>query len=169
MEITTSLDLPATPDQAYAVLTDETFHDAKCAETSTGSYTVTITPQPGQRDQGAVVRTSRELPTDDLPDVVKGFVGSTLTVIEVITWGAAAADGSRAGAVELTIEGAPLSMRGTVTLTSTATGSREDFRGDLKAKVPFIGGKVEQAAAGPIRAAIDIETRMLAERLAAQS
>ena len=37
---------------------------------------------------------------------------------------------------------------------------------ELKANVPFIGGKIERAAAEPINAAIDIETGLLREWLA---
>jgi len=37
---------------------------------------------------------------------------------------------------------------------------------ELKAHVPFIGGKIEQAAADPIRTAIGIETGLLREWLA---
>jgi hypothetical protein len=46
------------------------------------------------------------------------------------------------------------------------TGTVEDVDGDLKASVPFIGGKVEKAVGPPLRAAIakeqEIGTRWLA-------
>ena len=37
---------------------------------------------------------------------------------------------------------------------------------ELKANVPFIGGKIERAAAEPIQGAIEIETGLLREWLA---
>ena len=161
MRISASRDFPAPVDRVHAVLTDQAFQEAKCAATSTGVYTVTITPAV----DGTRVEASRDLPTDTLPDALKSVVGSTLKIIETVTWGAAAADGSRTGSVDLRIEGVPVTMVGAASLTPTAAGCTESFEGELKAKIPFVGGKVEQSASGPIQLAIETEFSMVAERL----
>ncbi len=166
MRISAAIELPADVESAYAVLTDQSFQDAKCAATSDGVYTVAIRPAAAGLAAGSVVEAHRELPTDGLPDALKSLVGATLTVVEQVTWGPADSTGVRRGTVALRIEGVPLTLTGTAVLTPTASGCHEAFEGDLKAKIPFFGSKVEQAAYEPIRFAIDTEMTMLRERLA---
>ena len=48
-------------------------------------------------------------------------------------------------------------MNGTVRLGPAGSGTRIDVDGDLKAKIPLLGGKVEKAAEGPILGAIEKE------------
>jgi len=161
--VTTREELAGTPEEVYALLTDQAFQEAKCEATTVGGpYTAEI----GESRSGDRVTTQRELPTDDLPDVARSFVGEKLTIIEVFEWSTAADDGSRTASVDMHVKGAPLTLKGTLRLEPSATGSVEMLDAELKANVPFIGGKIEQAAYGPIRTAIDIETRLLREWLA---
>ena len=51
-------------------------------------------------------------------------------------------------------------------LEPSGSGTRQVLDADLKANVPFIGGKIERAAAEPIEGAIEIETALLKEWLA---
>ncbi|MGG5260807.1 DUF2505 domain-containing protein [Phycicoccus avicenniae] len=162
MRLTRREQLPATPEEVYAVLTDPAFQEAKCAATTEGgAYTAEVTP-------GAVgdrVHTSRELPADGLPDVARSFVGATLTVVEDYVWGAPAADGSREASVDLHVKGAPLTLKGTLRIVPDGAGSAEVLDAELKANVPFVGGKIEKAAAEPINAAIGVEVELLRGRL----
>ena len=163
MRMTTREELAGTPEEVYALLTDQAFQEAKCEATTVGGpFTAGID---GSRS-GARVTTQRELPTDDLPDVARSFVGEHLTIIEVLEWSAAADDGSREAVVDMHVKGAPLTLKGTVRIRPSASGTVETLDAELKANVPFIGGKIEQASAGPIRTAIDIEFRLLREWLA---
>ncbi len=163
MRMTTREELAGTPEEVYALLTDQAFQEAKCEATTVGGpFTAEID---GNRN-GARVTTQRELPTDDLPDVARSFVGERLTIIEVLEWSAAADHGSREALVDMHVKGAPLTLKGTVRIQPSASGTVETLDAELKANVPFIGGRIEQAAAGPIRTAIDIEFRLLREWLA---
>ncbi len=162
MRLTSTADLSASPDAVYAVLVDQAFQEAKCAATSSGEYAATATPEA----QGATVTTRRHLPTDTLPDAVRGLIGEELTIHETLRWGAPGAGGARSAAVELRVDGVAVTMQGTVTLAPAgAGGTRHAFEGDLKAKIPFFGGKVEQSASGPIQSAIEVELELLRERL----
>ena len=163
MRLTTREELDGTVDEVFALLTDQAFQEAKCAATTDGGATaVEITGNaPGRR-----VRTTRELPSDGLPDVARSFVGEHLTVIEVQEWSGPAADGSRESALDIHVKGAPLTIKGTLRLEPSGSGTVEVLDAELKANVPFIGGKLEKAAAGPISAAIEIETGLLREWLA---
>jgi hypothetical protein len=94
------------------------------------------------------------------------MVGQTLKVTETQDWGPASDDGSRQGTVEMAVAGAPISLKGTMSLRPGGPGTVETLDSELKAKVPLIGGKIEKAAAPPIEEAIDIEGRTASEWLA---
>lgn len=162
MRLTRRERLGASPEAVYALLTDEGFQQEKCDRTAQGG-TSSVAVEP--TGVGHRVRTSRELSSSGLPDAARSFVGDTLTIVEVYDWGGPGADGSREASVELHVKGAPLSLRGTLRLEPDGDGSVEVLDADLKANVPFIGGKIEQSAAEPINAAVDTEVSMLRERL----
>ncbi len=154
--------LDGSPEDVYAVLTDPAFQEEVCEATTAGDgHSVEVTP----RTTGARVRTERDLPSDGLPDVARSFVGEKLTVVEVHEWSAPLPDGSRESALDMHVKGAPLTLKGTLRLEPDGEGTVEVLDAELKANVPFIGGKIENAAAGPIDTAIDIETRLLREHL----
>ena len=156
MQVNAKIPYAATTEQVFAMLTDDTFVQQVCEATGALRQEVTITPAAG----GATVTTRRDLATDEIPDFVKRFVGSTLTVLRVDRWGGAAADGSREGSLSVEIVGAPVRMTGTLRLSPTDAGSIEDVDGDLRASVPLIGSKVERAAEPAIRSALGKEEQL---------
>ncbi|MEO5981231.1 MAG: DUF2505 domain-containing protein [Pedococcus sp.] len=162
MKIATTMEYAATPQEVFAVLTDQAFQEAKCAATAAIKYSASITRSGG----GATIRTERILPSEGLPDFAKNMVGETLKVVETQTWGAASADGSRTGTLEMAVAGVPVALGGTLALAPGGPGSIEHLDADLKAKIPLIGGKIEKAAAKPIRESIDIEAATAKEWLA---
>jgi hypothetical protein len=164
VQLTTREELKGTVDEVYALLTDPAFQEAKCLATTDDShqFTVDVTSSPGT----ARVRTERHLPSETLPDVAKSFVGEHLTIIEVHTWSLPGPDGSRESALDLHVKGAPLTLKGTLRLEPSRGGTVQVLDAELKANVPFIGGKIERAAAEPIQGAIEIETGLLREWLA---
>ena len=162
MRLTTREEFESAPEAVFAVVSDQEFQRAKCAATSTGRFTVTVSMS-GDR---TLVRSERHLPSDGLPDVARSFVGPELTVVELQDWGPADADGTRRGRVGLHVKGAPLTLKGEVMLAPGGRGSLETLDGHLRANVPFISGRIEEAAAQPILAAIGIEAETLREFLA---
>ena len=99
------------------------------------------------------------MPTAQFPDFVRSMVGATITVTEVDDWGAARPDGSRAGTITVSISGAPLRLTGTLALHPASSGATADIEADLKASIPFLGGRLESAAAPAILAAVRAEER----------
>ncbi len=162
MRLTTREEFETSPEAVFAVIRDEEFQHAKCHATSTGKFSVDITEN-GDR---TVVRSRRHLPSDGLPDAARSFVGDELTVIETQDWGPADDDGTRVCRVDLHVTGAPLTFRGEAVLAPGGQGTIESLDGELKANVPFIGGRIEKAAADPILAAITLEATTLREFLA---
>ena len=162
--MTTRDELAGTVDEVYALYTDPAFQEAKCVATTDDSnrFSVDVTFGPNTHR----VRTERHLPSQTLPDVAKSFVGEHLTIIEVHTWSLPGPDGSRESVLDLHVKGAPLTLKGTLRLEPSRGGAVQVLDAELKANVPFIGGKIERAAAEPIQTAIDIETGLLREWLA---
>ena len=83
-------------------------------------------------------------------------------------WGRPAADGSRTGTIHIGIGDAPVAMQGGLRMRVDGRGTRIDIDGDLKARVPLVGGRIERAAEPSIRAAIDIEQEVGEKWLAAR-
>ena len=153
MKITETFEYAAAPEQVFAMLADPAFQAAKCEATHPISHTASVTPK---GDQTEIV-TRRVLPTDDFPDFAKSMIGAKIAVTETVIWSRASVDGSRTGTISLSIGDAPISMNGTMKLAPSAVGTRIEIDGDLKAKIPLIGGKIEKAAAPSIIKAIDKE------------
>jgi len=154
MKISAVIDYPATALEVFAMLADEDFQNRKCAATGARRHTVSIREQ----DHRTIIVTTRDMGTDEFPSFVKNMVGETLSVTETQDWGPAGTDGARQGRLTVDIAGAPIDLEGTLLLKPDGKGSVESIDGDLKAKVPILGSKIEQAAAPAIKSAIRVES-----------
>jgi hypothetical protein len=153
VKVTAQIRFAADPAATFAVLVDKAFQEEVCRATGSVGTEVSIDESAG----GATIRTSRELPTADFPDFLRKFVGDTVHVVRVDSWGPAAADGARDGTITVEIKGAPVRLSGTITLRAQGGETVEDVQGDLKASVPLLGGKIEKAVAPSIRGAVGKE------------
>jgi hypothetical protein len=164
VRVTAEIRYAATPEEVFTMLTDKTFQDRKLSRTGALSWSAEVRQENG----GAVVTSTRALPTDQVPDAFRALVGQQITINQTESWGPAAPDGSRTGTLVVEVAGAPVRMNATLSLTSSGTGSVEVVDGELKARVPLVGGRIERAAEPAVRAAIDAEERIgqawLAER-----
>lgn len=146
----------ATPAQVFEMLLDTTFQERKCVANGAVDYDVDVTEYD---DGSAMITTHRHLPTDEVPDFVRAFVGETVKVTQIDDWGPAAADGAREGSIVVEIAGAPVRLTGTLRLVPEKDGTTQHLDGDLKASVPLIGGKIEKATEPAILGAIRVEER----------
>lgn len=157
MEIRSQSQFAATPQQVFAMLTDEAYLTEVCRASQATSHQVAV--------EGTTTRTRRELAA---PAAAAKFTGPTLTVSEEIAWGPEQADGSRIGELALTVAGQPVTMKGQVHLSPAGEGTVVDVVGDLKVNVPLVGRKLEQSAAPAIAEGIEVQqhvgNRWLAER-----
>jgi Protein of unknown function (DUF2505) len=153
MRIARVSEYTATVHEVFAVTADPTFQDAKVAATRPISFSATV----AESGEQTLIMTERVLTSDGLPDFVKTIVGPTFTIVEHQEWGPAGVDGSRLANVDIHVKGAPVTLRGTISLTPVAEGTLEDLVTELKARIPLLGSKIERAAAVPIERALDIE------------
>lgn len=156
MRISAALHYPADPATVFAMLTDRAFQDRKLGGTGALSWEVEVTT-----DGDATRITSRRaLPTDQVPEAFRAFVGDRLTLTQTETWEPAAPDGTRRGRMVVEVGGTPVRLEATLRLTAEGAGTVEQVEGDLQAKVPLFGGRIEKAAEPAVRAAIDAEERI---------
>jgi hypothetical protein len=153
MKISAIIDYTATPQDVFDMLADEEFQNRKCKATGALQHTVSITT----RDNRTLIVSTRDLPSDRFPHFVKSMVGDTLKVTETQDWGPSVADGSRRGILRVEIAGAPVHLLGTLLLEAGGPGTVEEIEADLKARIPILGGKVEEAAAPAVQSAIRVE------------
>lgn len=146
-----SWDAPA--DRVFAMLLDPKFQEAKCAATGALNFSVSV------QEEGPVqvIETKREMSTEGLPDNVARLVGNTLKIVETQQWGDAAGDGSRSADLEVAISGLPINYVGQIRMTPDGDSTSMAVEGDLRARIPLFGGKVESAAAPGISEGVQIE------------
>jgi hypothetical protein len=165
VRLTAEIRYDADPDAVFAMLADPDFQQRRCVATGALEQDVVVE----EFDDGATtVTVHRTMPTDEIPDFVRTFVGQTLVVSEIQDWPATGADGNRAGTLALEIKGAPVRMTGSLRLLREGDGCIEEIDCELKASVPLVGGRIEKAIEPAIRAAVRVEERTgrqwLAER-----
>jgi Protein of unknown function (DUF2505) len=147
---------PADPSVVFRMMVDPAFQEAKCTATGSVEHEVDVDEH---EDGGATIISRRSMPTDQVPDVFRTFLGSAVRLHETQEWQPVAADGTRTGSIVVTIEGIPVRFTGTMVLAADGTGSHEHIDGQLKASVPLIGGRIERAAEPAVLAAIRVEQR----------
>lgn len=152
MELKLSASYDATPEEVFAIVTDATFREQACEKTKALSYDVQVTESGGD----TIVRVSREMPANDVPDIARKFVGQTLTLVQTETWHAAAADGSRRADVVGEISNTPVTLKGTASISGDGQAVQAiDL--DVKVAVPLIGKKMEPFVVDAIRSGLQKE------------
>jgi hypothetical protein len=147
---------PATVEQTFASRVEQGVREQACRESGALSYDVSIS---ATEDGGAQVRVRRVLPAR-VPDLVRRFVGESLTVDQVEQWSPALPGGTRSATVRVTVQGQPASMSGSMLLAPTADGSSELVTGEVKVAIPILGRQVEPEIVKVIESALRVEQRV---------
>jgi hypothetical protein len=153
MKISDIIEFAAAPAEVFAMFADEEFQNRKCVATGAIRHTVSITA----RGDRTIIVSTRDMPSAGFPSFVKSMVGETLAVTETQDWGPSGTDGVRHGKLAVEIAGAPVSLHAVLSLASSGQGTVETIEGDLKARIPLLGNKIEESAAPAIQTAIRVE------------
>lgn len=153
MELKLSASYDATPEEVFAIVTDATFREQACERTKALSYDVKVS----ESGADTVVRVQREMPSDEVPDIARKFVGQTLTVVQTETWHPAKPDGSREAEVHGEITNTPVSLKGTASIKAEGGRAVQAIDLDVKVAVPLIGKKIEPFVVEAIKAGLTKE------------
>lgn len=162
---------PGDPQRVAQLLADPAVLDRLLTASDALSHEVDVQGGPEGR---FVVTIERVLPTDELPEMARRFVGASMRLRQVDTWEAPAADGSRTGTTELQVPGAPVTATATTGLRPVRTGvvpgrgvhTEHSVSGTLTAAVPLLGGKIERVAEEPVVRALRDQEREIGQLLA---
>jgi hypothetical protein len=156
MALSASTTLPHSVDRVAAVFANEDFqrHTSELVGGTLESFKV------DGDVAGAFSTTSvRTLPTTRLPEIARKFVGESLTVTQLEAWEAPAADGSRQSSISLKIAGAPLDVSAVQRLIADGGSTRVELEGNVSSSVPFLGGKIADAAEPMVGKALNIQSQ----------
>jgi hypothetical protein len=154
--------LDADVERVFAVLCDHGFLLEKFAALGheDGEVLETVAVGDGYR-----IRTRRvvEIP---LPSIAKKVLSPRNTIEQVDDW-EAPTDRGRRGTWVTSTKGAPVELRGEVKLTANESGGcTYEVTGELKVKVPLVGGKIAGALSGDAQREMDADVTFLAKYLA---
>ena len=144
--LTRSFALAADVETVFAALSSEGWAHRKAEVLRDGSQVVRreVTP-----DSGVLLVVSRELP-EGVPGFLERFLPRDGRANQTDDWAPAGADGSRRGRWSAEVPGAPAQVGGTMRLEPAAGGCTYTIEGDVKVRVPLVGGKAEQFLAGMV-------------------
>src|SRR4029450_3192655 len=138
MDFTETLSYDATTDQVFAMLCDEKFREEVCRASNAIRYGVNIVPA----EDSAKVLVSRVIAAD-VPDFAKALVGPEIEILQTEEWHPPSPSGVRIADLRIEIPGKPGHLIGTVTLRPEGSGTTEIIAGELRVRIPFLGGKLE--------------------------
>ncbi len=155
------LALPTDPASAFALLTDPGYVEDVARATGGQDPEASVT---AGADGGATIVSRRSLPAE-VPSYARALVGDTIAITETRLFGAASPDGTREGTVTVEFDGAPMTMAGTLHLAAEGAGTVVRIDLEVKASVPFVGGKVERFGADQIERFLAKEEQVAVARL----
>ncbi|MGP9538982.1 DUF2505 domain-containing protein [Brachybacterium sp. AOP43-C2-M15] len=157
MKLRETLNLPLPPRAAAEMYADPEYTEIRRGTLGATSAESTLDGDPS----GAfTVRTELSMPTDRVPDMVRPFVGSSVTIHEEQAWSATEPDGSRSGTMRLDVAGTPAGLTASVRLSPTGERSSSvEIDGELVAKIPLIGPRLEKAAVPYVSTVLQAEER----------
>lgn len=165
MKIIETITHRADPSRVFAMLTDPAYQVRRCERSGAADENVVV--EPGANGEPTVI-TSRYLPTDDLADVVKPFVGNSLLVEEIVRWSPANADGERWGAMTMDFPGLPVTVTGGQRLRPgpEAGTCEQEVDADLEVNVPLVGQRIAEQVRSQIGRLVEMERDLAREWLA---
>lgn len=155
MHLSTRHEYPASPSAVAAMLQNPDF--LRRVATRAGAIEAEVSVGDAITELSLVL---------EAPDMISSFVGSTLRLVQSVTWQPAAADGSRRHRVEIAVPGLPVTMYADGVLSPDDAGTVASYEGELIVRIPLLGKKIEQQAAPVVLHALDVQSEVGREWLA---
>lgn len=149
MQINSRQTYAATPAQVLAMMTDEAYLAACCDRFGAKERTISV--------DGTTTTIHMQLPS---PAQVQKFVGATMGMNQVISWGEAGADGSHHGRLQMSVDKMPVNVSGSAVMRPVADGTEVEYLTELTVKIPLLGKKLEAEAAPVAQRALDAQEQV---------
>lgn len=140
MDLLTKLRFDADPATVFAMFVDEEFIARKVRAANAINHRASVT----RAGDEVTIRLLRQMPPD-VPDFLRRFVGETIDLDQTDVWRPAASDGTRHGTIAIDMVGKPVTLRGTMRLERDGGVTVTTVDAKIKASVPLVGGKIEDA------------------------
>ncbi len=162
MKYSHQLSYDATPDEVAAMLADPAFREKVCDAMDAVRRDVSISGS----GAGMQVTVDQTQPSKGIPSFAKKFVGDQIQIVQTERW-----DSATHADLAVEIPGKPGHLKGAIDLAPAGDGTAETVSGEIKVKIPVVGGKLEGLIGELLTEALRTENRVgrawLSERRAA--
>ena len=152
-ELKASMCFHGTPAQVLMMLCNNSYLEAKCADTVASSYEVT------QDHEATQICVTRALEAD-LPDMAKALLSEQLIFTEIQRWDPLGDQQEAKGTLHISIKGAPAHISGTLALHPCPIGTCIDISGDISVAIPIFGTKAEKLIAQEVQSICQHEEKI---------
>jgi Protein of unknown function (DUF2505) len=151
MKFTHQMTYDASPADVHAMLVDPAFRAKVCTAMHATQQSVRVEPA----DPGVTVVVDQTQPARRIPSFAQKVVGDEIRIVQRERW-----TSTDRASLALEIPGKPGTMDGDITLVPAGSGTTETVTGDVRVKVPFVGGRLEGLVADLLEAAMRTEERV---------
>ena len=145
------LSYDASPEAVAVMLADPAFREQVCEALHVLRHDVSVQGA----GAGMTVVVDQTQPAQGVPSFAKKFVGDEIRIVQRETW----RDTTNAD-LDIEIPGKPGTMTGGITLVGDAARTVETVTGDIRVKLPLVGGRIEGMVADIFRAALRAEEKV---------
>jgi carbon monoxide dehydrogenase subunit G len=151
MKFSHTMTYDAPPADVQAMLADPVFREKVCAAMNAVRHDVSIDGS----GKGMKVVVDQTQPAQGIPSFAKKFVGDEIRIVQRESW----KDESKAS-LTVEIPGKPGDFKGDIDLDDDGDGTKETVAGEIKVKIPMVGGKLEGLIGDLLRSALKSEERV---------
>jgi hypothetical protein len=94
-------------------------------------------------------------PAQGVPSFAKKFVGEEIRIVQRETW-----RDTTSADLDIEIPGKPGTMQGSITLAGDGAHTVQTVAGDIRVKLPLVGGRIEEMVGDIFRSALRTEQRV---------
>jgi hypothetical protein len=158
---TRSHEFDASVDRIFDLLTTEESVVARYGAAGFGDVKVVSRSIEGSRLEIAVERTE----SGNLPGPLAKLTSGAVRLRQTDTWAAIKDKNERRATWKVSTRGVPVTISGEILIEATSSGATLTQSGEVAAKIPIMGGKIEAMSIEQTKAKLDDEWRWLAEHL----
>ena len=151
MRFSHDLEYDAAPEAVAAMLADPAFREQVCDALHVLRHEVSVQGA----GAGMTVVVDQTQPAGGVPSFAKKFVGDEIRIVQRERW----RDTTKAD-LDIEIPGKPGTMKGGITLVGDGTHTVQTVAGDIRVKLPLVGGRMEEMVGDIFRAALRTEQRI---------